>query len=115
MTPDWPSLWKREPGLKPEGLTPADSYTGQPSMQAVSWDEGVEQTFLPSESLIAALCRDRAARWLADQAWYAVKELDGWHFHSWIGYAWGDTGPFPDYDAALFAACKAKLDARVPA
>lgn len=118
MTPNWPELWEREPGLRPMALTHygdiwALAYVDAPADEP---DFGCETTI--SEGTASALCRDAAVRWLADRMWAVsinAKKAEGDQWE--IGpsdmpneerWGMGDT-----FDAALFAACKAVLASRL--
>lgn len=115
--PDWPSLWEREPGLRPAGVIVkyggGDDAGYNVRTNRVGWEP------VPEE-IAAALCRDRAVRWMAligvlliahdrDSDAHAIY-LDP---RNAVGFG-TRLGPFkgPTLDDALFAACKAVLDAR---
>lgn len=98
--PDWASLWKREPGLKPDELYPESNPDG--------FMVGGRYV---SDSVAAALCRDAATQYLHSlpQFWY-TRTHKGPHAGP---YAWsievyenrkGATlarADGPDYDTAL--------------
>ena len=105
MMPDWPSLWERESGLRPDALGDVGRWEELPKT---------------APSLFAALCRDAAVRWLMDQGWYIHLHRPGRRanpteqvmvrFINADGSTTSHTGL--TLDAALFAACAAVLDAR---
>lgn len=113
MTPDWPSLWAREPGLKPEGVwADRDGYylndIGPLGTDAIPLHAGL------------ALCRDAAVRWLTSLG--MDLRISFWD-ERWFAELWtnmyGGEDDFRDQsetgdtlDAALFAVCAAVLDAR---
>lgn len=109
MTPDWPSLWKREPALRPARLT---AHVG-----LWFWcdSDGEPVELIEYDGVSEALCRDAALRWLKAQgsvrtSGHACLFLSGNPI-----YGPGDTVTRyggETWDAALVAACKAILDAR---
>jgi hypothetical protein len=111
MTPNWPSLWAREPGLKPVG----DWSCGTEDFTRESYSKD------KSDAIAAALCRDAAVRWLAIGGDLVVNSgADG---HAVIERYKGTEGicvgkPFvllgagDTIDQALYAACSAVLDAK---
>lgn len=60
--PDWPSLWEKEPGLRPEGLCGDSTHEDL----WIYCECGATQVVL-SEPIFAALCRDAAVRWLVSK------------------------------------------------
>lgn len=113
--PDWPSLWKREPGLRPEGVQSPDPLDGR---WLLDGDDPMSDIPISDrDGAVAALCRDAAINWLrgigsitfstsghacifmSDSTIY--NPSDRWTRHG------GET-----FDEALFNACKAVLDAR---
>ncbi len=126
MTPDWPSLWDREPGLRPSNLRCAPDAgeprgsSGKPvpdceiRLESMQWRECEDST-------AAALCRDAASKYLAH--WPDTDDFEGPLGVEIIGsdfdwrvtlLGWEEPSVFTcdTRDAALFAACKAVLDAR---
>jgi hypothetical protein len=93
--PDWPALWKREPGLRPDAL-----------------------------AQYAALCRDAAVQWLAslgNRRDLRIENRKGeWAVEVWTVMAGGEEDICdvseigPTLDHALYAACRAVLDTPKP-
>lgn len=122
MTPNWPELWAREPGLRPD-------FAGYRLVENAPWYMLAEKCSSPTNVILPgevsdSLCRDAAARWLAERAKpgdlricapgvyntdkFAVEMLNS-DTPTGNGCVWfGDT-----LDDALFAACTAVLDARL--
>ncbi len=115
MTPNWPELWAREPGLRPE-LDGAVAHVLNPDsdLPCWVWRDEVGDSCLQTRGVLPALSRDAAVRWLGGEGAVIGQDGMGWDVES----GWGDMGrplgTAPDLDAALFAACKAVLDSRVP-
>lgn len=115
MTPNWPELWAREPGLRPARL-----IRNQGDWVVELWTDPAglnSHHAIVADDLAAALCRDAAVRWLCEgtnsdnvlgveifgkDPWIVrvLPEDPAWQFENNSLYA------------ALFAACKAVLDAR---
>lgn len=130
--PDWPSLWELEPGLRP----PEVEYNEKLVEYGIGWQLTIEcRPLCPpiraygDAEMVAPYCRDAAVRWLAAtvggcEVRYPEK-VRGKVTHAValsgpgcdpcdIG---GDGGWFiaPTLDAALFAACRAVVEARATA
>ena len=62
--PNWPTLWEREPGLRPEHAEPfnVERFKGDRvgRFAGLLWGD---HPYTPA--VAAALCRDAAVRWLA--------------------------------------------------
>lgn len=135
--PDWPSLWEKEPGLRPDGVDYRPLCTGQfhdddcwcedeeshaDSIKPSYWLDDLSLEDIP-KGRIEALCRDAAVRWLGE---VKIVPHNGGHFQVvTYGRTPGAMSParpthdggvfFPaskSLDAALFAACKAVIEAR---
>jgi hypothetical protein len=125
--PNWPALWEREPELRP-----MDVCSTLPGDNAWVLHGASASNFMPmAETTFAALCRDAAVRWLAQQ-WLVVtppcifssSPTSDWGLYRvgvHLELAWSmpemrngrRVGPrIKTYDEALYAACKAVLNAR---
>lgn len=109
MKPNWPSLWEREPALRPDVV---DKY-------------GTDAIACSNPKCYAALCRDAAVRWLlslGDEWWYLKLAFDPtnklFEVTRYVEMAGGESDiphqsfDSPSLDAAIFASCAAALDAR---
>jgi hypothetical protein len=103
--PDWAKLWAMEPSLRPDGL---DVCRGMVYHQDADNLRGAS---------IADLCLAAAVRWLAEQGCW-LRNVGGlWSV--WDRDRYGiqvvrGTKHHHTADAALYAACEAVLNARVP-
>ena len=114
MTPNWPELWAREPGLSP--FTAAERTSLAVLIGTMPEDHGRALW----ESVQSKAQRDAAVRWLAEHDQALVRCWPGAYGnqeHRWSVQDTGDdptcmVGQFDTPDAALFAACKTVLDAK---
>lgn len=110
-TPDWPSLWEREPGLKPEGLEAMAQWLITSDGEGMTGKDDVRI----KETNDAALCRDAAVRWLGKIDTLLIQEFNitvpMWKLSMPYGHEpFG--GNFSTLDEALYTACSAILDVR---
>ena len=102
MTPNWPELWEREPGLRPRYTNPAgDEFV------MVAWRDGCAWAHprvvqLEMAQNWQASCRDAAVRWLLTQGSVVIRRFNPVE----VNDEWGS-----DLDEAMFFACKKALDA----
>lgn len=116
--PDWPSLWKMEPMLRPVEY---DLPLVPPQQFSRSWcflNEKGRSISLFGEETAAAICRDIAVRWLAEKnidcvltyrkgKWSVGRCDDPTHALYHLSACGHDTP-----DAALFAACQTVIEHR---
>lgn len=129
MTPNWPELWEREPGLRPDNLTCRADIYGRPLYEHEHITEldgrGERCPADMPEKILAALCRDAAVRWLSQFAVHVVAPNDGSPPRVFVHWLWGEPPPllYSSFDGepyahiigvtlddALFAACSVVLD-----
>lgn len=102
--PDWPSLWEKEPGLRPDWVV---VFHGHRYTHGQIYDE--EGVLTLPDDVASSLCRDAAVRWLTNQG-YVISDryvFDPDHGELTISIGSGDT-----LDDALFAACKAIIEGK---
>lgn len=134
--PEWPSLWELEPSLRPDHLFYSPKSVFFKKSQFVDDRAPASTTvdYSTPDDVAAAQCRDAAARWLLTMSLYLVpvywvskdKVLavePGTQHYQLCGSDSAHEQLFtpsgqhlgPNYDEALFAACKQIIEARTKA
>ncbi len=122
MTPNWPALWAREPGLAPTNRVGAIECVLRLSALSGEWYWlGTDREKSPPDEgswghesplVAAALCRDAAVRWLLAQGFVIyptgiVSQSFRRPFTAFVAF-----GTHVELGEMVFSACLAVLDAR---
>lgn len=113
--PNWPSLWEREPAMRPGHGGARPDYGLDFRAGTFSWtDETVSETTITDHQVGLALCRDAAVRWLGALGVVEITRREsGWAVLVSIAPTFAQAGGGgPTIDEAIFKTAEWVLGAR---